>query len=185
MQLSGRSDRGSWKCALVVGAALFITGCSTWVCDASTCAEGCCDGAGTCILNGGKSKCGLEGNACSDCDSALACTAGACVCAPGLEFINGGCDCSSRSCPAGCCQGAGTSAAQCVSGVVDWGCGPAGGTCAQCLNATHCTNGSCIVCVSLDDACTPDGGAPCCGSQGASYTLACLKTPGSKEYLCR
>lgn len=172
-------------CALFVGATLFITGCSTWVCDASTCAEGCCDAAGTCILNGGKSKCGLGGNACNDCTSAAACTAGACVCGTGLEYVNGICDCTSRSCPGGCCQNAGTVSAQCVSsGVFDQSCGPAGGTCEQCTSGTHCTNGSCIVCVSMYDVCAP-GGTPCCGSQGASYTLACLKTPGSKEYLCR
>ncbi|MBN8613960.1 MAG: hypothetical protein J0L92_25410, partial [Deltaproteobacteria bacterium] len=154
------------------------------VCDAVSCASGCCDGD-TCRAGMEPSACGAAGLACTRCPAGESCEGGHCS----------GCD--AESCPEGCCSGStclprsvmacGTEGATCspCSEPSSDGCGDDGacacGTGPACSVGQRCVGGLCI----CDETSCPAGccdGASCrlrsratCGAAGASC-VACDPT---------
>lgn len=92
----------SWRLLLVV-LSLAFSGCD-WECNASTCAAGCCDSNGTCMLNGGDNACGLGGRVCTSCLSTTSCSMqGVCVtdqpsCLSFGSTCSGNSACCSKNC---------------------------------------------------------------------------------------
>lgn len=129
------------------------------VCDATSCAAGCCDGT-QCVVRS-LTSCGIAGSTCTSCDSALADNCGSdgvCRCggsAP-CEMTQrceaGVCVCDATTCPNGCCDGNTCE----VPGVST--CGRAGAACTDCsqLRADTC---------SATGECLCGAGAPCGPSQ--------------------
>lgn len=156
-----------------------LPACETWVCDRSTCAEGCCDVVGTCVLNGGPGACGTLGAACSSCTGGQ-CLAGVCSCPAGLELSQGRCLCTSNSCN-GCCDNVnippvcrGTAAAPVSSQF----CGARGAACVACQAGSTCTSGQC--CITRSSVCsTIAGSAPCCNG------LPCRFNTSSGDFRCQ
>jgi hypothetical protein len=133
--------------------------CSDGVCSdcAVSCLDGCC--SGNRCLSRSPSSCGMNGTACMECDPIAgdSCNAqGQCACgegfecAPGQQCNAGVCQCTSTSCPNGCCSGN-----QCMPQSTA-ACGVAGGTCVDCGQAAdRCTNGKCKC--GNGDPCTKPG----------------------------
>ena len=129
---------GSWvgsTCAACAEGLRCDEKSRTCVCDATSCADGCCSSDGEC-LSETTAHCGHAGSSCESCSAGQRCDAGA-----------GACVCDATSCPKGCCDGDG----RCVGYASESGtqCGAAGGTCAACSAGQACDqNGTCT--------CTPD-----------------------------
>ncbi|MCA2977727.1 MAG: hypothetical protein INH41_06185 [Myxococcaceae bacterium] len=151
---------------LVLALAVAVTGCDTWTCSSETCPSGCCDGRGTCILNGGRLQCGRLGAACRACTGA--CDAGACVapvdagrvCPSGEVLVGSECRrCTPSTCPTGCCSND-----SCMTPSLSF-CGVGGATCVSCGNASggtvECASGRCRTCDLTLSTCTPGS---CCGN---------------------
>jgi hypothetical protein len=129
--------------------ALPAPGC-THVCDADSCADGCCDDQGVCWVNPNAGHCGLGGAQCATCDTnGTACVAGRCQ-AP----------CGAESCRGGCCDTQGLCHAS--SKVT---CGLGGDACSACPISGDCVNGYC--CNGELDGCGA-GYAPCCSAMHLS-----------------
>jgi hypothetical protein len=101
------------------------------MCNAQTCASGCCDTANTCHRGTGNVHCGAGGGACQDCTTTNdVCTNQICVAPP-------------PPCPNGCttcCDTAGT----CLPGNADTQCGSSGTQCVDCTTSMQvCSGGSC------------------------------------------
>ncbi|MCK5797344.1 MAG: hypothetical protein KAI47_09185 [Deltaproteobacteria bacterium] len=96
-------------------------------CDATTCADGCCDAHGKCVKIASQdgTSCGKGGGACDTCAATQACESGSCVC-------------TATSCKSGCCDGA-----SCRSGSSNTACGAAGAKCDICTGSESCQGGIC------------------------------------------
>lgn len=93
-------------------------------CNATTCANGCCDDQGQCVPGNAPDNCGTGGNACAQCGSNLAC-------------VSQKCTCTTTSCP-GCCDGD-----TCKAGSDVNACGAGGAACTQCTGTKKCVAGTC------------------------------------------
>ena len=127
-------------------------------CDSTSCTTGCCEGT-TCVALGA-TTCGAKGAACKACDPNLAdtcnasgtcvCGAGSAACQTGQQCVQGQCQCTTASCPSGCCQGAPPS--QCVT-PSKAACGVQGSSCTACD-------------ANLSDGCDAQTGKCTCGTNG-------------------
>lgn len=153
------------------------------ICDATSCASGCCDGD-TC-LTAGLASCGRMGLGCITCDplSANRCSVngdcecsnnGGAACGPGRHCTGSGCVCDAVSCPNGCCDANGV----CQPGTSTMACGSGGEACVPCANCsngtcpancnpTTCSNGCCA-----GSNCRAPGTVTACGTAG-SACVAC------------
>ncbi len=137
-------------------------------CSAQNCPTGCCDSAGDCVLGTNATLCGSAGNACQSCTSqGEQCLNQRCVLVPDASV------CNAQTCPAGCCDTAGT----CVTGGFDTQCGDFGGACQNCLNSrSSCVGQRCVQpcdfqtcpngCCDQAGNCRPGTGATLCGTFG-------------------
>lgn len=112
-------------------------------CNASTCADGCCDASGHCVRDQSDDACGAHGAACDSCPAG----GPACVPIPGAQPQGGECQaCDSTTCPDGCCTDdghcdtshahdtCGNHGARCVDCTLDGSiCSPYYKTCADCV----------------------------------------------------
>lgn len=143
----------------------------TCVCDAESCATGCCDG--TMCKTPSVAACGTGGGACTACDPLAvdSCTDGQCrcgsggSCAAGQRCSGGQCVCDSTSCPAGCCSGNTCQINQLAS------CGSAGAACSVCNSqlADSCNQGECLC--GSGPACVT--GQRCVGGQCICDAVSC------------
>jgi hypothetical protein len=127
---------------------------STFTCDATTCADGCCSTTtGLCVVPDPSSSggyCGIGGHECIACGSGATCIAGACRC-------------SSATCQ-GCCDGQGV----CHSGSDLSACGSGGRACAQCRSDGLCQPEN-TVSVCQAKSCRSHCPNGCCSSDGTCY----------------
>lgn len=141
--------------AALLLTGLGLSGCFNWQCDATSCADGCCQRDGTCAVGGVQDKCGLGGAACAVCPAAQTCTQGACVA-----------KCDAKSCPGGCCDPT-TYACVMPPSQSTKACGTPGTTCKACATSESCGNAGCA------PKCTANNcGAGCCMPNGTCLTFA-------------
>ncbi len=175
--------RSRWLLGTAVAALALLSGCETWVCDSTTCADGCCTLDGVCALGSPADKCGTGGNRCVACDA----NTQAC--------LNGSCQvkCGPSNCPAGCCdanqncvkasaqsnQACGGNGAACRACQQSESCGTQG--CAPKCTANNCGlgcclyDGTCMVYTSQTGAVCGTGGAACTGCQTSAQGPACVQ----------
>ena len=112
---------------------------TTAMCNANTCAQGCCDGTSCVALSA--TRCGALGRACVSCGPPLTdrclptgtCGCGSsAACEAGQRCAGGVCVCDSTSC-GGCCDGS-----RCVDGTRKQACGSDGGVCRFCQGSSSC-----------------------------------------------
>jgi hypothetical protein len=105
------------------------------VCDATSCANGCCNG-NTCVQYSSEtpSQCGKGGAACGSCTNGL------------CDTTNGTCSCDSDTCPNGCCVGGTGGTCELYASESNTSCGAGGATCATCGTNLACDklNGQCV-----------------------------------------
>jgi hypothetical protein len=144
-----------------------------FVCNATSCASGCCAG-NTCVTGVANDACGTGGAACATCPSpGQVCTAQACVVAP----------CGPATCPQGCC-----SANTCMGGALDTACGAAGAACTNCKTSNDtCKLGACVAptcgastcaqgCCDSSGTCRPGTADTACG-KGGKACVDCSNNP--------
>jgi hypothetical protein len=101
------------------------------VCDAQSCASGCCDAIAVCQPGTANQACGTGGNRCATCGSGQGCINRTCAV------------CNAATCPQGCCAANNT----CQPGNTFQNCGgPGGERCAACSNTQTCQNRQCVEC---------------------------------------
>lgn len=141
-------DTGGCRCgnnAPCAGSTRCVN--SQCVCDATSCATGCCQGQ-NCIASPTVAACGTAGQTCTTCDTTVAnnCGNGSCrcglnaACGPGTRCFNSQCVCDAMSCTNGCCNGT-----TCVSPVTLAQCGAGGATCIACdtMRSDNCGPSGC------------------------------------------
>lgn len=74
----------------LAGAGAGCTNSTPQTCSAKTCANGCCDSSGTCVVTETTNACGLNGGLCGVCQSGQQCVAGACAATGGGTAATGG-----------------------------------------------------------------------------------------------
>ncbi len=124
------------------------------LCDAKTCATGCCDASGDCRTGDTSDACGGGGAACANCVAeGKGCVSGACQGAPP--------PCSPSTC-AGCCDASGA----CQAGTATSACGAGGKACEACAGPqATCAQpgGYCAAFPACGPVTCPDG---CCDADG-------------------
>lgn len=147
-----------WRLALLL-LAIGSSGCGSttpWVCDATSCAEGCCTSDGTCIVQGRDAYCGLKGTACANCttNTKTSCQDG--TCQP---------RCNAKTCT-GCCDDTG----YCHTSQVAFVCGQGGVACKDCGSFADCVGGVC--CSTYSGSC--GSSRRCCSGYSCdSYSGSC------------
>lgn len=116
--------------------ALTLAACGKPPCNASSCANGCCDANGECQPSSG-TTCGVGGQLCVRCGFTETCNLG--ICFGGTQGGGSGTTCGPSTCLAGCCDTSGV----CQPSTADH-CGLAGETCGKCANGGNCNNGQCV-----------------------------------------
>jgi hypothetical protein len=116
--------------SLAFSAVLSIAACGPVQADCSpqNC-DGCCSDTGRCQLGQQAAACGTSGQACTSCNAAQMCQAGACVPFSGTD---GGCN--------GCRDAQGT----CHAGQSEMRCGSGGAQCVSCAGGESCQGGACV-----------------------------------------
>lgn len=127
-------------------------------CNATTCANGCCDANGQCVTGNTLTACGGGGALCEDCLAQKFdfCDAQLKTCARDVST------CNASTCGTGCCQAA---APRCLSGESDQACGDNGSACAVCPTGQSCntTTHKCELPAVKCDSTNCDG---CCDAAG-------------------
>lgn len=139
------------------------------VCDATTCAHGCCyaasGGKGVCMPGTNGAVCGKGGAPCKECAANQKCESQECKAQAG---------CDATSCPTGCCYNG-----QCMPGNNTGLCGKGGAQCQACTTSQQCVNQACVAvqcnattcpsgCCDAGGACQPGTGQSACGAAGAT-----------------
>lgn len=154
------TERGVWRVA-ALALAVLLSGCSTWVCDPTTCDDGCCQADGTCAVANTQDRCGLHGAACQSCTSAQTCEKGVCE----LK-------CTPSKCPTGCCD----ASSNCITANNQSAkaCGTYGRACVSCQSNESCGTMGC------GPKCTPNNcGLGCCTFEGQ-----CIPFGSESPYQC-
>jgi hypothetical protein len=156
-------------------------GIDAGACTPQTCPMGCCDFQGFCQSGSSPFACGGFGQSCQNCAQFGAICSGQ-QCLFGLDAGA----CNERTCPFGCCDGAGN----CQPGSSNFACGAFGNFCQNCLAfGESCTNQQCIqtlpcevTCQGCCDAkgnCQPGFVDQQCGEQGSACTDCTALAPPS------
>lgn len=133
-------------------------------CDATTCADGCCDTAGSCQRKNTKA-CGTGGGVCSICPSGTHCSAtGVC------EVPTQKCDAS--TCADGCCSSDGI--CQRIQG--DSTCGAGGTICNDCASIGNVCNPTTKACQAPTPTCGSANCGGCCDANGQ-----CIASPTTQQ----
>ena len=138
-----------------------VAGGGACVCNAASCASGCCDANGVC-QTASDATCGVGGAACVECSAGDSCTAGVCTATCG-------------ACTTGCCDGS-----SCMAGTATDACGANGAACIECPTGQECVSaaggGACQCdatscptgCCDASGICQPGDANTVCGTAGAS-----------------
>ena len=107
-------------------------------CGPDTCAQGCCDDEGECVLGNAQTACGTSGAACIDCN------AQGLVCQPETQQCGAVCECGNDVCQPQCGENGGTCSQDCL----------------ECPPGAFCGDGKCSIECNEDQAtCPQDCGA--------------------------
>ncbi len=129
------------------------------MCDANSCANGCCNG-NVCVQFSSQSgsQCGHGGASCGSCANNL------------CDLTTGVCACDANTCPSGCCSGGASGTCEAYASESNGSCGSAGATCGPCSGTQECNknNGQCV----CDATSCPNG---CCS--GNTCVLYASQSP--------
>ena len=139
------------------------------VCDATSCAKGCCNGQ-TCVpwASEGSGECGTGGRMCGSCPNGL------------CDTTSGTCSCDSNTCGSGCCNGGPNGNCVPFSMEGNGTCGMGGATCGPCSAPTPvCLSGGCVTCSPGQTQCAGAGYETCQsnGTWGSTITPCTGTTP--------
>jgi hypothetical protein len=105
------------------------------VCDATTCAIGCCDAtSGQCVVATTSTQCGSGGNVCVSCPAGSTCSAGTCTAIPDAGPVDAGA-CGPHN-HTGCCTASDIK----LPGTVFTNCGSGGADCKPCAQGQACVD---------------------------------------------